>query len=133
MVLAVESSRMTIALTDLQFTWPGADRPTLNVAGFNVAAGERVLLRGPSGCGKSTLLAALAGVIEVPNGAVKIAGQDVGALPASKRDAVRVDHIGMIFQVFNLIPWLSVTDNVVHDDKKICRAARAVPSALSRS
>lgn len=103
---------MTISLTDLRYTWPGADRPTLNVATFNVAAGERVLLRGPSGCGKSTLLAALAGVIEVPKGAVKIAGQDVGTLPASKRDAFRVDHIGIIFQVFNLIPWQSVTDNV---------------------
>ncbi len=103
---------MTISISDLRFSWPGDAHPTLSVATFKIESGERVLLRGPSGCGKSTLLAALAGVIDVPPQTVSVASIDVGTLPQGKRDAFRVDHIGLIFQVFNLIPWLSVRDNV---------------------
>ncbi|TCL09962.1 putative ABC transport system ATP-binding protein [Shimia isoporae] len=104
---------MTVELIDLRYTWPGSSQPVLDIKSFTVNAGERVLLRGPSGCGKSTLLAALSGVIDVPGGCVRIAGQDLGALAGSQRDAFRADHIGLIFQVFNLIPWLSARDNVL--------------------
>ncbi len=72
-----------------------------------------MFLFGPSGCGKSTLLSAIAGVIDVPKGAVDVSGQDVGALRGGARDRFRVDHIGLIFQVFNLVPWLSAVENVL--------------------
>ncbi|KPA23141.1 putative ABC transporter ATP-binding protein [Shimia sp. SK013] len=103
---------MTLILRDLRYQWPDAAEPVLNIPEFTLAAGERLLLRGPSGCGKSTLLAALSGVIDVATGAVDVAGTDVGALPPSRRDAFRVDHIGIVFQAFNLIPWLSARDNI---------------------
>lgn len=103
---------MIVSLTDVRFSWPNTQRPTLDISSFEVATGERVLLRGPSGCGKSTFLAALAGVITPSEGATQVAGTDLGTLPANARDAFRVDHIGMIFQTFNLVPWLSVLDNI---------------------
>lgn len=71
------------------------------------------MLRGPSGSGKSTLLSAIAGVIDVPKSSVLVAGTDVGGLSGSDRDRFRVDHLGIIFQVFNLLPWLSAIDNVL--------------------
>ncbi len=70
------------------------------------------MLRGPSGSGKSTLLSAISGVVDVPAGAVTVVGTDVSTLPASNRDRFRADHMGLVFQVFNLIPWLSALDNI---------------------
>lgn len=102
-----------ISVSEFSFVWPGSRAAVLQNASLDVAAGERVMLRGPSGSGKSTLLAAISGVIDVPIGAVSVAGQDIGALPASKRDRFRADHLGMIFQVFNLVPWLSGLDNIL--------------------
>ncbi|MCP4207270.1 MAG: ABC transporter ATP-binding protein [Shimia sp.] len=102
-----------ISVSDFSFVWPGSSAAVLQNASLNVEAGERVMLRGPSGSGKSTLLAAISGVIDIPKRAVTVAGQDIGALPASKRDRFRADHMGLIFQVFNLVPWLSAVDNIL--------------------
>ena len=70
-------------------------------------------MRGPSGSGKTTLLSAIAGVIDVPQSAVRVAGTDVGALAGGDRDRFRVDHLGIVFQVFNLLPWLSALENTL--------------------
>ncbi|WP_245910832.1 ATP-binding cassette domain-containing protein [Pelagimonas varians] len=86
---------------------------TLDIDSFHLGANEKVMLRGPSGSGKSTLLAALSGIIDVPKASVLVAGIDVGDLPGSDRDRFRVDHLGLIFQVFNLLPWMSAIDNVL--------------------
>lgn len=102
-----------ISVSDFSFVWPGSNAAVLQNASLDVAAGERVMLRGPSGSGKSTLLAAISGVIDIPVGAVSVAGQDIGTLPASKRDRFRADHMGPVFQVFNLMPWLSAMDNIL--------------------
>lgn len=102
-----------ISLRSLQYNWPGNSGPVLDIGRFDLAVNEKVLLRGPSGSGKSTLLSALAGVIDVPKGTVNVAGQDVGALSGGARDRFRVDHLGIIFQVFNLLPWLSPLENVL--------------------
>ncbi|MEC8196004.1 MAG: ABC transporter ATP-binding protein [Pseudomonadota bacterium] len=102
-----------ISVSNCSFVWPSSTVAVLQNACFTVDAGERVLLRGPSGSGKSTLMAAISGVIDVPIGTVSVAGQDIGALPASKRDRFRADHMGLIFQVFNLVPWLSAVDNIL--------------------
>jgi len=102
-----------ISVSDFSFVWPGSNAAVLQNASLDVAAGERVMLRGPSGSGKSTLLAAISGVIDIPVGAVSVVVQDIGALPASKRDRFRADHMGLIFQVFNLVPWLSAVDNIL--------------------
>lgn len=69
-------------------------------------------MRGPSGSGKSTLLSLLAGVVTPQDGKVRVLGSDLGALGGAARDRLRADHIGFIFQMFNLIPYLSVVENV---------------------
>lgn len=107
------STEEAFLVTSLSYTWPGHSIPTLAINELRLARGESLLLRGPSGSGKSTLLSAIAGVINVPQNSIKVAGADVGSLPTGARDQFRVDHIGLIFQVFNLIPWFSVLDNVL--------------------
>ena len=79
---------------------------------LDIAAGEAVFLHGPSGCGKSTLLGLLAGVMLAREGSVRVMGQDWATLSGARRDAARADHLGYIFQQFNLLPYLSVLDNV---------------------
>ncbi|MGR3677330.1 MAG: ATP-binding cassette domain-containing protein [Paracoccaceae bacterium] len=102
-----------ITLRSLKFNWPGNSKPTLDIEAFELRSQEKVMLRGPSGSGKSTLLSAIAGIIDVPKGSVHVAGADVGALSGKERDQLRVDHMGIVFQVFNLLPWLSAIENVL--------------------
>ena len=61
---------------------------------------------------KSTLLGVIAGVLEADAGKVSVLGQDLAALSSSARDRMRADHLGVIFQMFNLVPYLSVVGNV---------------------
>ncbi|MEW6163914.1 MAG: ABC transporter ATP-binding protein [Pseudomonadota bacterium] len=102
-----------IAIADLTFRWPGQAAPCLDTPCFAIAAGERVFLHGPSGGGKSTLLGVLGGVAAPERGRVELLGTDLVALSSRARDAFRADHIGFIFQQFNLLPWLSALDNAL--------------------
>lgn len=102
-----------IALRDISFAWPGQTAPTLTIDEFSVAACEHVFVSGPSGSGKSTLLALIGGIIVPGRGSVGILGTSLQQLPAARRDRFRVDHVGFIFQQFNLIPYLSILDNVM--------------------
>ena len=102
-----------IQIENLRFRYPRADRDVLDIDSFSVNEGEKVFIKGASGCGKSTLLSLLGG-INIPNaGAVSVHGTSIGELRSSRRDHFRADHIGFIFQMFNLIPYLSVVENVV--------------------
>lgn len=80
---------------------------------LQVGRGERVFIEGASGSGKSTLLSLLAGVIVPQKGSVSINGLNIGGLSGARRDRIRADNIGYIFQMFNLIPYLSVIENVI--------------------
>ncbi|WP_343585144.1 ABC transporter ATP-binding protein [Herbaspirillum sp.] len=102
-----------IHLRNLSFTWPGQPHPALALDELRVAAREHLFISGPSGSGKSTLLATIGGIIAPQAGSVEVLGQALQGLPAARRDRFRVDHIGFIFQQFNLLPYLSVTDNVL--------------------
>ncbi len=101
-----------IDIADLHFAWKKQAKPVLNITSLQVDRGERVFLRGPSGSGKSTLLNLLAGVATPQSGSLKVLGQDMIALGSAQRDHFRAYHIGFIFQMFNLIPYLSVVENV---------------------
>ena len=106
------ASDAVVAVRDLQFRWR-SDRPLLlDLPELTVAPGETLYLRGPSGSGKSTLLALLGGVLIPQRGSVRLLGTNVGNLPRARRDGFRADHVGFIFQLFNLIPYLGVVDNV---------------------
>jgi putative ABC transport system ATP-binding protein len=101
-----------IDVQDLRFAW-GRAADCVAIDGLRVAQGEALFLHGPSGCGKSTLLSLLAGVLVPRRGTISLAGQDWGALRAARRDAFRAEHVGYIFQQFNLLPYLSAIDNVL--------------------
>ena len=102
-----------LKLHRVRHAWPGASADGLSIDQLDLAAGRNLFLHGPSGCGKSTLLGLMAGVLLPREGRVELLGQDWRALPAGARDARRADHVGVIFQQFNLLPYLSVLDNVL--------------------
>lgn len=101
-----------IQLTTLRFGWPNQSL-LLAIDELQVAIGEKLFLQGASGSGKSTLLGILGGVLQPQQGEVCVLGQSLTALGQTRRDAFRAAHIGFIFQLFNLLPYLSVLDNVL--------------------
>jgi len=105
--------RVVLAAEALRFAWPGTKAPCIDIEAFRITAGESVFLHGPSGCGKSTLLSLLAGVLVADEGRVTLLGHDWSKLSGTQRDRSRVAHVGYIFQQFNLLPYLSVLDNVL--------------------
>ncbi|MFZ0569477.1 MAG: ATP-binding cassette domain-containing protein [Rhodomicrobium sp.] len=106
-------SRAVVRMTDVVFTWPGRNAFTLSIDAFTLEKGQRLLLIGPSGSGKSTFLSLLAGIITPQRGAIDVLGTDIARLRGAARDRFRAEHMGIIFQMFNLLPYGSVTDNVV--------------------
>ncbi len=103
---------MALEVEDLRFHHPGQTRPFIAVERFHLEAGERVLIHGPSGCGKSTLLSLITGIRPLQRGRIRVADGPFSELSQRRRDAFRADHIGVIFQAFNLLPYLSALDNV---------------------
>jgi putative ABC transport system ATP-binding protein len=100
-----------IELNDVHFAWPrGAT--VLEIPRFAVARGESVFLKGASGSGKSTLLGLIGGVLRQARGSILVLGTSMLDLRGHRKDAFRAAHIGFIFQMFNLLPFLSVLDNV---------------------
>jgi putative ABC transport system ATP-binding protein len=103
----------TLRIDAARYRYPGAPRDTLDIAALELGVAERLLVRGDSGCGKSTLLSLCAGVLLADAGTASLLGRDWRSLRPGARDARRVDHVGYIFQQFNLLPYLSVRDNVL--------------------
>jgi len=101
-----------LQIRDLRFRWPGQTHDCLHIEALTLHAGQGLLVRGDSGCGKSTLLSLAAGVLLASSGQISMLGQDWRALGASRREQRRADHVGYLFQQFNLLPYLSLIDNV---------------------
>ncbi len=101
-----------ISLQSLRYGWSKASKTLLNIESLNIAAGEKVFLYGPSGSGKSTLLNLLAGTILPQQGSITLLGTALTDLGNRQRDAFRAGHLGIIFQQFNLIPYLNIVDNL---------------------
>lgn len=104
---------MVIDINNLEFSWSSQASTVLSIDALQVDAGERLFIKGPSGCGKSTLLSLLSGVTTAASGTVRVMDQAIEQLSSIQRDHFRANHIGYIFQMFNLIPYLSMIDNVV--------------------
>ena len=100
-----------VALRDVRFAYRGG-RDVLDIPALDVARGERLFLHGPSGSGKTTLLGLLAGVLLPRAGTVAVLGQRLETMGSAARDHFRAEHLGYVFQMFNLIPYLSVRDNI---------------------
>lgn len=101
----------TLQLQDLEFGWQNG--PHWRIPELRLERGESAFLEGSSGSGKSTLLALLAGLILARSGDLHILGQPMAQLSRQKRDRFRAEHIGIIFQQFNLVPYLSPIQNVL--------------------
>ncbi len=138
------SSGDAVEVDRLVFSYPNPGRkppsPVLRIDALNLLHGERLFIYGPSGCGKTTLLGLLAGVLEPDSGTVRILGEDLGQMSRASRDAFRAAHIGYIFQMFNLLPYLSVLDNIllptsINDERKskIKRSPKEAAIALAES
>ncbi|ENO90723.1 ABC transporter ATP-binding protein [Thauera linaloolentis] len=113
----------------MRYRWPKARTDCLVIDELVLEAGERVFLRGPSGSGKSTLLSLIGGVIQPGAGTISVAGQPLASLSAGARDRFRADHVGFVFQLFNLLPYLSGRDNIL----LACRFSAARRSRLAEA
>jgi putative ABC transport system ATP-binding protein len=106
------SAGQLIGLEAVEFRYPGPSGVAFRFADFSLGAGEQIFLKGPSGSGKSTLLGLIAGVMTPRRGKVTVLGEVMSSLGAASRDRLRARAIGVVFQQFNLIPYLTVADNI---------------------
>ena len=102
-----------IRLAKVRFAWPGRRSFSLDIESFALTAGKSILLIGPSGSGKSTFLSLLCGIVAPETGTIDILGTDITRLSSASRDTFRTEHFGIIFQMFNLLPYGTVIDNVL--------------------
>ena len=122
------TSRLAVMATGLRFRWPG-QASELRFPDLVLAQGEHLFVRGPSGTGKSTFLSLLAGMLLPTSGTLQVLGQRPDQKRASARDRFRADHLGVIFQQFNLVPYLSAIGNVTLPCRlSKARLARTQPS-----
>lgn len=102
-----------VFLDSISFTYPGRSEPTLDIEGLAVGAGEKVFLKGASGSGKSTLLGLIAGILQPDRGSIEVLDTDLTGLSAARRDRFRAENLGVIFQMFNLLPYLPAGENIL--------------------
>ena len=123
-----------LELKSLRYTWPGSTDP-ISLPDLHLNKGERVFLYGPSGSGKSTLLALIGGLVKPDQGEIRFAGQRLDQMKGAARDQFRADHLGIIFQQFNLLPWLDVRSNVAlpcRFSKKRAKRAGSVDQTVEK-
>ncbi|RIJ76893.1 ABC transporter ATP-binding protein [Nakamurella silvestris] len=106
---------MSLNLHSVRVTFPDGDHriTALDDVTVTVRAGEMMLVTGPSGSGKSTLLAVAGALTEAGSGTVSVAGTPLAGLGRSQRDRLRRTRIGFVFQQANLLPSLTVTDQLL--------------------
>lgn len=91
----------------------GTPLPVLDIPYFEVKEGDQLVVVGRSGCGKTTLLHVIAGISRPDEGKVKIDGWDIALMPEAECDQFRAEHIGYVFQTFNLLPGFTALENVL--------------------
>lgn len=90
----------------------GGSLPVLDIAGYQLAAGEQAVMIGESGGGKTTFLHAIAGIVAVDSGSILIDGIELTRLSEQGRDRVRASKLGYVFQTFNLLAGFTALENV---------------------
>lgn len=104
---------MHLEISNLMFAYPDQpELPVIDIEYWAVNHGESIFIHGPSGSGKSTLLNLLGGMLLPQKGSVSVAGHRLDAMSDSKRNQFRANHIGFVFQQFNLIPYLTPLENI---------------------
>ncbi|RXP60925.1 ABC transporter ATP-binding protein [Lutibacter sp. HS1-25] len=102
-----------IQIQNLNFGWDKSKVPFITIPELEVLKSEHLLIKGDSGSGKTTFLNLISGVLPLSSGEIKILEKKLVDASSSQRDAIRANHMGVIFQMFNLIPYLSVIENVL--------------------
>jgi putative ABC transport system ATP-binding protein len=127
-----------IQIHSLKFNYPEGEF-SLNVPELTVERSERVAVIGPSGSGKTTLLNLIAGIVTPLEGTVTVGDVKVSDLPDTSRRDFRITNIGFVFQDFELLDYLNVTDNILHPyritsalelDKEVKERAAALAQAM---
>jgi putative ABC transport system ATP-binding protein len=103
----------SLSIKDLFFTWSKNSDFALRIPNWQVETGKKVFLYGRSGEGKSTLLNLISGIENRFTGHIEVLGQDMTNLNQRQKDAFRANNIGIIFQQFNLLPYLSAEQNIL--------------------
>jgi putative ABC transport system ATP-binding protein len=101
-----------ISISDLKFSYSTKTNCILDIPEFELNSQETFFLFGPSGSGKTTFLEILAGILSPQSGKVVVDGVDLASLAPAQKDRFRAEHLGIIFQQFNLIPYLTMIDNI---------------------
>lgn len=108
----MESTQSAIEIKNLNFGYQH-DKPIIKIENLSIKTGEKVFIYGPSGYGKSTLLNLISGVLNFSEGDIQVLDKKIKELSVSKKDILRGSEIGYIFQIFNLIPYLNIKENIV--------------------
>ncbi len=101
-----------VSCQDLRFRYPG-ESFALRLPAFSAACEETVAIVGPSGCGKTTLLRLIAGILVPHGGTVRVGGETVSGMPVTERQRFRITRIGLVFQEFELLDYLTARENVL--------------------
>lgn len=107
-----QTPAICVNLHNLEYTWPNGAH-VLSVRHFSIERSEKLFLQGPSGSGKSTLLGVIAGVFAPSAGEATVLNRPFHNMTGAARDRVRADAMGVIFQQFNLVPYLTLVENVL--------------------
>lgn len=103
----------SLSINSLHFSWSQHSDFSLDIPKWQVLSGQKVFLYGRSGEGKSTLLNLISGIHNHYTGSIEVLGQNLALLNQMQRDNFRANNIGMIFQQFNLLPYLSGLQNIL--------------------
>ncbi|MGL1931035.1 MAG: ABC transporter ATP-binding protein [Desulfotalea sp.] len=127
-----EYGSVVIKMEDMMFSWNDNTQPLLEIEKFDIHRGELLFVAGPSGSGKSTLLGLMTGILKPTSGDIIVSNHSLGKMRGVARDRFRVDNIGYVFQMFNLIPYLNVVENVILPCKfSNSRAKRVLDTGIS--
>ena len=102
---------MTLQIDNLQFGYAGSGGFSLRAVA-DIGSGHNLSFAGAIGQWQINFLSLLAGVLSAEHGRIALAGQDMSQLSGARMDRFRGTHIGFIYQTLNLIPWLSVRENI---------------------
>src|ERR1700751_2848728 len=112
--LSTQRSALAVSVRGVTKQFGAGDAAVMALRGVDadVRLGEMTLLVGPSGCGKTTLISVIAALLDPTDGEVEVLGTSLSDMPPGQRVAFRRQHIGFVFQQYNLLPALTAVENV---------------------